>query len=379
MNNVTLSSDDVLLVPRFSFIESRKDVDTSVDFLGLKLKTPLISSNMDSVTGPLLASEMALNGAIGALHRFVDIQANVALFNQTKDLIRNNSAYVDQPVNPMVSIGIGDNEFERGCALINAGATHVIIDVAHGAAIHVVKQYDRLREKFGDNIAIIVGNFASKEGINAFTQHSKSKRKMDAVKIGIGGGSMCITRVVTGCGVPTLGSVFDCSYAGYPIICDGSIRNSGDLVKVIAAGASVAMCGQLFASCVESPGEVLWKNRTGEMMTQEIACARKYNEDATFVYLDNDLPKYKKYRGSASLESYEIQGKVSEHRTPEGVSTWLQVSGTVKEQLTTLTAGLRSGMTYCNAKTLKELKDNAQFIRVTENGNKENHAHGQNE
>lgn len=337
-----LSFDDVLIVPKFSTITSRKNVNLSSNFLGLNLQLPIISSNMDTITEATMASAMALNGGIGALHRFNSIEQNV---NQFKSTIGN----------VFVSIGIGDNEYERALALKEAGATHFIIDVAHGAATHVVEMYDRLREILPENCYIVVGNFATGESIRQFNNHIKSKRKPDAYKCGIGGGSNCSTRVITGCGLPTIASILDCSTNGHITIADGGILNSGDIAKALAAGASMVMIGNLLSGTNETPGEIEWSyDETGHLVT----------------------PGFKKYRGSASKESYEVQGKISEHRTPEGISRMVACKGPVKDILQQLEAGLKSSFTYVGASDMINFRENAELVRTTNSGAIESTPHG---
>lgn len=349
-----LSFDDILLSPKFSFIKSRKDVDTSQFFLGLNLSTPILSSNMDTITEYQMAAAMALNGGVGALHRFQTIDQNVKDFHNTQDLIVNSNLYTGQYTKPIVSIGIGSNEIERALALYEAGATHFLIDVAHGAAMHVVEQYDRLLSLLDTEVQVIVGNFSDASGIEAFNYHVKSRRKPNAFKIGIGGGSLCTTRIVTGCGAPTLSSILDCSRTGAVLIADGGIRNSGDYSKALAAGATTVMLGGLLAGTEEAPGDPVWEPTQASIAK----------------------PKFKVYRGSASHESYNVQGKTSPHRSPEGESTLVPYKGPVKDVLQQLNSGLRSAMSYCNSSNLTEFRERAKMMRVTEAGAKESKPHG---
>lgn len=345
MNNrlVELAYDDVLIAPRFSEIRSRMDVNLSSNFLGLDLNLPIISSNMDSVTEHKLASEMILGGATAALHRFMDIDKNVEELKKTHS--RCNNQY------PFVSIGTNNKELERAAALYDAGASYFILDVAHGASIQVVEQYDRLRSLFKDNIAIVVGNFDNAESIETFNFHSKSIKKPDAFRVGIGPGSMCTTRVVTGCGGGSISTILDCSRTSYPIICDGGIRGSGDIAKSLAAGASLVMIGKLLAATYESPAEIIY---------------------------DEFGPSAKIYRGSASLDSYKVQNKVHDIRTPEGERTIIPIKGTVKQVLNELEGGLRSSFSYVGAKTFEQYKKYAKLRQVSYSSLIESHAHGRN-
>jgi IMP dehydrogenase len=325
-----LSFDDVLIVPQYSNIASRKDVDTT----SFGFKVPVIASNMDTITGHAMATAMGKLGAGACLHRFSTVQENIDEFKKS-------------PKTTMVSIGIGTAELERAMWLFESGATYFVIDVAHGAAAHVVQQYNKIRSIVKDNASIMVGNFATQKNIDDFNYAVNTHRAPDSYKVGIGGGSLCTTRIVTGCGLPTLASVQDCARTNAPIIADGGIRNSGDIVKALAAGASAVMVGSLLSGTEETPGEVVLSN--------------------------NQM--YKKYRGSASLESYGVQGKVASHRAPEGEATLVRYKGKVEDIIQNLMGGLRSGMSYVGASTIEELQKNVQFVRITDSGKSESRAH----
>lgn len=332
----SLSFDDVLLIPQFSTIKSRADVDPTHSFLGEKI-FPVISSNMDSVTGTAMGKAMLAYGAQAALHRFQSIEDNVKMYKAAPGTI--------------VSLGLGDLELERAAALFQAGANKFLIDVAHGANTEVVRQTKALRAILKNNAAIIVGNFATGESVNSFTHHLGSKYAIESIKVGIGGGSACTTRLVTGCGLPTLHSILDARSTGLPIIADGGIRNSGDIAKALAAGASAVMVGRLLAGAEESLGKPI-------------------HEDFSSLG--------KQYRGSASGESYEAQGKSAKHRTPEGESFLVPYTGSVSYTLRQLEAGLRSAMSYVGAATIKEFQEKAQIVEITGAGRIESSAHGRN-
>lgn len=338
-----LSFDDVLISPRFSTISTRKDVSTFIDFLGKKLSLAVISSNMDSVTGPAMARAMSNYGAIGSLHRFWIIEENI-------------KAYKESPSETIVSIGLGENELHRAELLHEAGAKNILIDVAHGASMSVVNQVKMVYTALDGDVNLIVGNFANKSSIEEFKKHLGNDIKIAGWKVGIGGGSACTTRVVTGCGWPTLSSVIDCASLPEPIIADGGIRTSGDFSKALAAGASLVMCGKLLAGSDESPGNL-------------VINPNKSIETSSIHYL-------KSYRGSASEASYGVQNKNASHRTPEGDSFMVPHTGPVKDTLQQLEAGLRSAMSYVGANNLQEFKALSEFIEITEGGNKESKAHG---
>jgi IMP dehydrogenase len=331
------SFDDVLIVPKFSDIFSREQISTKATLGNNKMvafQVPVISANMDTITGPEMVNAMWESGGYGALHRFCSIEENVAMFRKNR--------------NCFVSFGTKDGELDRAMALFDAGADKFILDIAHGASVNAVVAYNAFRKATNNNrnIHVMVGNFATAESIKKFV--SFTDMKPDAFKVGIGGGSMCTTRIVTGVGIPTLGSVLDCSILGYDIVADGGIRNSGDVAKCLAAGAKAVMIGGMLSGTEETPGA---------------------------VELYNDAP-HKIYRGSASKESYQDQGKVSSHRTPEGVSTYVRCKGSAKDVVQSIQAGIASCLSYINAKNLAEIKEKAEFIEITSNGMKESHAHG---
>jgi IMP dehydrogenase len=332
-----LSLDDVLILPQFSSIKSRKDVDTSVQVAGVTLKLPFISSNMDSVTNARLAQATHEVGAISCLHRFQSIESMV-------------NEYKNSPSTTWVSIGLGEGELERAKALVSASAPIIVIDVAQGASMDVVKQVQALRQMYNNNIAIVVGNFATSLTIKDFNYHL-GQYKVDAFKVFIGNGSGCLTSKVTGVGAPTFTTLQDCVSTGENIIADGSISNSGKFAKAIACGAKACMAGKLFAGTTESPGEIVEVNGH----------------------------RYKHYRGSASLESYVAQGKVADHRTAEGGAYLVPHTGTVKETLQPYDAGLRSSMSYVGAINNQEFVERAEFVEITPQGYIETGLHGKKE
>jgi IMP dehydrogenase len=367
-----LAFDDVLINPSFSEIESRADVDLSADFLGMKLKLPILSANMDTITGSKMAAALAELGCVGALHRFMDVQKNKEEFLASIILQETNELYNK---NPIVSVGLGESEYERAMALFGAGATHLLIDVAHGASIGVVKQYDLIRGKVKDNAAIIVGNFANAESIHAFNLRSASSRRMDSAKVGIGGGSMCTTRIVTGCGRSTLSSILDCVSTGIPIIGDGGFRTSGDVAKALAAGAQAVMLGGMFAGTRETPAF----EQNVDAIFEPLLEANKHL-DPSFLrrkaILQVTYNGEIKYRGSASQESYVVQGKVASHRSAEGESTTVKYKGPVKDVVQQIEGGLRSAMTYVGAHNYEEFRKFAELVEISGSTVAESRAHG---
>lgn len=310
-----VSFDDVWLAPRYSEVRSRKDVDL---FSLWTDGTPVVSANMDTVTGVEMANAMAAAGAVGCLHRFWSVADNVKAFKECHP-------------STWCAVGIGPEELDRAKSLIRNGCNTLVLDIAHGASKNAADQVYDLRDFCGDHFRLIVGNFATSQSVWEF-QKELGSCHVDAIKVGIGGGSVCTTRIVTGCGLPTLASVLDCARnTPFPVIADGGIRNSSDIVKCLVAGADAVMIGRLLAGTKEAPG------------------------------LRDGASPMKAYRGSASWPSYVTQGKTAEHRTPEGVSLLVPEGGTAGEVVQQINAGIRSAMSYLNCTTLEELKQ-VEFI-----------------
>jgi len=374
-----LTFDDVLITPKFSTITSRKDVDLTSSPDGLPyLRLPIISANMDSVTGPEMARAMLKGGGIGCLHRFCSIEDNVTMF---KDSYLVEPRDRMGPQLPMVSIGLGNAELERAEALSHAGAYTVVIDVAHGASMSVVNQVKELRKLFKKDLSIIVGNFATADSVEDFMHHLDGGYEIEGIKVGIGPGSACSTRTQTGCGYPQLSAILEISEVLFDtnisVIADGGMKNSGDVAKALAAGAHMVMSGSFFAGTDESPGEKVWKSKGFYYPEKSVYPVRMTDGlqvlDKTYPI---DLPAFKKYRGSASKESYEAQGKEAQWRTAEGEAFYVPYKGSVKDILQNIEGGLRSAFSYVGATNLKEFQEKAQFVRVSGAGYFEGTPHG---
>lgn len=340
-----LTFDDVLIKPKFSTLTSRKQVDLSVNLgAGGTLKLPILSSNMDTVTGHRMAAAMAEAGGLGILHRFYPVLENVRAY----------SLLTPYNIPAGVSVGLGDEEIRRASELYAIGARVFVLDVAHGAQLQVAAMYEWLKALPGT--FVIVGNFATGESFLEFLKYSGP---VDAVKVGIGPGSACTTRIKTGVGVPQLSAIQDVAVAlgtlkTKPLlVADGGMRTSGDIAKALAGGADLVMLGGMLAGTDETPGESMEHPHTGGI--------------------------YKTYRGSASKSSYVDQGKDESWRSAEGEEMRVRCKGPVKAILEDIEGGLRSALTYVGAKNLKEFKEKAEFVRVSTNSVKENSAHGKTE
>ena len=248
-------------------------------------------------------------------------------------------------------VGITANCLDRVQELVNAKVDVIVLDSAHGHSANVLKTVRMVKEKYPD-LQVVAGNVATGEGTRALIEAGA-----DAVKVGIGPGSICTTRVVAGIGVPQITAIMDCYEAakeyGVPIIADGGIKYSGDMTKAIAAGANLCMMGSIFAGCDESPG------------TFELYQGRKY----------------KVYRGMGSIAAMENGSKDryfqedAKKLVPEGVEGRVAYKGTVEDTVFQLMGGLRSGMGYCGAKTVEELKENGKFVKISAASLKESHPH----
>ena len=330
----SMSFDDVLLIPQYSDIDSRKSLSTS-NQLGDKitLGLPIISSPMDTVTEVDMAFAMDTHGGLGIIHRYNTVNDQARLVKKAK------LKGVD---NVGVAIGVTGDFLERAQALVEEGANVLCIDVAHGHHSMVERAIQSLKSVFGDSLHIMAGNVATGEGARDLANWGA-----DSVRVGIGGGSICSTRLVSGHGMPTFQTIMECVTAGcpVPVIADGGIKTSGDIVKALAAGADFVMLGSILAGTTQSPGQVF----------------------------DNGNKKYKVYRGMASNEAQvNWRGKTS---TPEGVSTTIPYKGDVNSVLADLKGGIQSGMSYSGVRTIQELQAKAQFIRQTPAGQAESYTH----
>lgn len=468
-----LTFDDVLLVPKRSAIRSRSGLDTSTQLTsGIRLAIPILSANMDTVTEGRMAIVMARMGGIGIIHRFMPIERQAEQVGRVK---RAESFVVENPVtilpdvsieearqrmaesgigglvvvdennrlagmltardillaqekdkqvsdlmtprdrlvvacegerldearltlhshrieklplvdkddrlmglitaqdivkqqeHPLatkdgkgrlrvgVAVGVRTSDLDRAAACVKAGADVLVVDVAHGHSDYALDTLRQLKQEF-PGVPVIAGNVATAQGVRDLVEAGA-----DAVKVGVGAGSICITRIVTGFGVPQLTAIAECAQAGrelgVPVIADGGIHTSGDLTKALAAGASTVMLGSLLAGTDEAPGAAVIR----------------------------DGRRYKVVRGMASLtaniarKEIEKQGEVDpdelEKVVPEGVEALVPHQGSVSEILRQLVGGLSSGMSYAGAFTLPELWENAEFIRITPAGMTESRPH----
>jgi len=330
-----LSFDDVLLVPKFSVLRSRKEAELLTTFMeGYSLEMPIISSPMDTVTDTEMMYAMDRNGGMGVVHRYNTIEEQTSIVTELSE----------SGIGPIAAaIGATGDFLERAKELVKHGANVLCVDIAHGHHLLLRNALGVLRNEFGSGVHLMAGNVATLAAFNDVSDWGA-----DSIRVGVGGGSCCSTRITTGHGVPTFQSILDCSQSDRDtlIIADGGIKNSGDIVKALGAGADFVMLGSLLAGTDEAPGEVT-TNASGE--------------------------KYKYFRGMASRKAQvEWRGWSS---TPEGVSTMIPYKGPVGDILADLRGGIASGISYSGAFGLKDFRTNVEFIKQTSAGMSESRAH----
>jgi IMP dehydrogenase len=482
-----LTFDDVLLIPKYSTIRSRKDVSTRANLArDIGINIPMISANMDTVTEAEMAVTMAREGGIGIIHRFMSLEEQV---DQVKKVKRTESIvieapysleesssrvsdvrrvmnqrnvggilivdengrlrgivttrdlrFVDDPNTPVANvmtkrsdlvvapwkktnieeakgimqstrieklplvdsddklrglitakdilkrklfpnatkdskgrlrvgaaIGVKGDFLDRARELEKAEVDVLVLDIAHGHSAHALEAIRSIKKKVGKDMALIAGNVATKEGARDLI-----KAGVDSVKIGVGSGSICITRVVTGSGVPQLTAISDCSSIareyGATLIADGGIRNSGDITKALVAGANTVMVGSLLAGTDESPGEIVFRGNYRYKVTRGMASVTARRDQ---------LVVEKSTKADLSLGDNNYVGVVDDldDYVPEGVEAIVPYKGSAVSVLRQLAGGLRSGMSYCGARNLEELRTNGEFIRMTEVGLAESKPH----
>ena len=331
------SFDDVLIVPKYNKIRSRSEVNFQTRVTRNHwIDIPLIAANMDTVCDSRMAIEMGILGGLGVIHRFMSVQHEVMEVVKVKA----------QRLLCAAAIGIGDYE-ERVSALVDAGVDILVLDIAHGHSKYAGKVLDWIKVNYPD-VDVMVGNIVTKDAAEYFLS-----KGADAVKVGIGPGSMCTTRIMTGAGVPQVTAIMDVYEATkgeIPICADGGVKYPGDLVKALGAGAETVMSGSLFAGTDEAPGEVIKRNGKA----------------------------YKLYRGMASFEATMKKMKLNSEEKKvvsiEGIKTLVPYVGPVEKIVDKFIGGLASGMTYIGAKGMIDLVGKADFVHITNSGISESHA-----
>ena len=340
----SLTFDDVLLLPRYSNVLP-SDTNISLNLTKkITLKAPFLSSAMDTVTESRMAIAIAKSGGLGVIHR------NLSIKNQTKEITKVKSK------NLLVGAAVGTNKEDllRSKSLIDNGCDLIVVDTAHGHSEKVLKILSKLK-KINGKIPICVGNIATGEAAKKLYNSGA-----DIIKVGIGPGSICTTRMVAGIGVPQISAVMDVKKAlkkkNVKIISDGGIKFSGDIAKALAAGADAIMMGSIFAGTDESPG-------------------KKFKFKGKL---------YKQYRGMGSIGAmssgsanryFQKNFKDKSKFVPEGVEGRVIYKGSVSKIIYQLKGGLRSSMGYIGAKNLNQIIKNAEFIKITKAGFYESMVH----
>ncbi|MFH0922918.1 MAG: IMP dehydrogenase [Candidatus Micrarchaeota archaeon] len=329
-----LSFDDVLVLPAYSEV-SRSEVDVSTQLTRkIRLKIPILSAAMDTVTEKQMAIAIAKEGGLGVLHRNLPVEEQVSQVKAVK------------AEGCLVSAAIGPKDFERADALAKAEVDVITIDTSHG---HTKAVLDCIKHCKTLGTEVIAGNIVTAEAAEALVAAGA-----DAIKIGVGPGAICTTRLVTGIGMPQFTAVVECAKASkVPVIADGGLKYSGDLTKALGAGASAVMLGSMLAGTDESPGDIV--ERAGR--------------------------KFKKYRGMGSIGAMKLgsAGRYGQDKSkalvPEGVEALVEYKGNLHDLLFQIVGGLKGGMASTGARNISELWENAKFIEITQAGVKESHPH----
>ncbi len=323
--------DDVLLKPAKSSIKSREEISLKTSLGNIPFDLPIVSSPMDTVTESAMANAMLKFGGLGVVHRYNSIKDQAGIVSRiTENLLMENHHAKDKAA---AAIGASGDYMERARALHASGTRILCVDIAHGHHSLMKSALNNLKDAFGTSVHLMAGNVATLEAFNDLSDWGA-----DSIRVGIGGGSICSTRIQTGHGVPTLQSIFDCAQSdrSATLIADGGIKTAGDIVKAIAAGAEMVMLGSMLAGTSETPG-------------QKFASA--------------EGKEYKVYRGMASPEA-QISWR-GETRSLEGVSTTIPFKGSVNKILLNLRQNIKSGLSYTGTKNIRDFQHRAKFIRQT--------------
>ena len=340
-----LTFDDVTLAPKYSEVLP-SEVDTSIKLTKfLKLKIPLLSSAMDTVTESKMAIAIAKAGGLGIIHRNLDIKKQVSEVKKVKKLSLLVGA----------AVGAGPREVKRAEALLKENLDMIVVDTAHGHSKKVFEIISFIKKKKNKKTALCAGNIATPEAAKFLL-----KAGVDVIKVGIGPGSICTTRLVAGIGVPQLSAILNVRRStknkNAKIISDGGIKYSGDLAKAFAAGADAVMIGSLFAGTDETPGKLIKKN--GKLYKSfrgmgSVGAMNKGSADRYFQSKQKDQSKY----------------------VPEGVEGLAKYKGKVDKIIFKLVGGLRSSMGYLGSKQIKYLRSKPQFVKITKAGFYESMVH----
>lgn len=360
-----ITFDDVLLLPGYSdFSRDSISLITKVS-RNISLNAPLVSAPMDTVTEHKLAIALAKAGGLGIIHR------NLSVSNQAKEvlLVRREKLLAG------AAVGTSTGYEDRVKALVKAGVSLIVLDSAHGYTSFMIRAVKQIKKSF-PKIDVMAGNIATYDGARALISAG-----VDSLRVGMGPGTICTTRVVSGMGVPQMTAILETVRAAkkskVPIIADGGIEVSGDMTKALAAGASGCMMGGFFASCIESPGDT--KELTAREIPSRFKSILKADPKSTYTF--------KTYRGMGSVAAMkkgekvksedEFHGKSYGDKVliAEGVEGLVPVKGTVKQIVDQAIGGIKSGMYYVGAKSISELQKKAKFMQITQASLTESHPH----
>ena len=343
--NEALTFDDVTLVPKYSEILP-SEVDTSIILTShLRLKIPLLSSAMDTVTESRMAIAIANAGGLGIIHRNLEISKQLLEIKKVKA----------KKLLVGAAVGAGPNEFKRAEAILKENVDMIVVDTAHGHTKKVSEIIKFIKKNKNKKTALCAGNIATAQAAKFLLNLG-----VDVIKVGIGPGSICTTRLVAGIGVPQLSAILNVRNGlknkNIKVISDGGIKYSGDLAKAFAAGADAVMIGSLFAGTDETPGKLIKKN--GKLFKSfrgmgSVGAMNKGSADRYFQSKQKDTSKY----------------------VPEGVEGFAKYKGKVKNIIFKLIGGLKSSMGYLGSKQIKNLRDKPQFVKITKAGFYESMVH----
>ena len=343
--NEALTFDDVTLVPKYSEILP-SEVDTSIILTShLRLKIPLLSSAMDTVTESRMAIAIANVGGLGIIHRNLEISKQLLEIKKVKA----------KKLLVGAAVGAGPNEFKRAEAILKENVNMIVVDTAHGHTKKVSEIIKFIKKNKNKKTALCAGNIATAQAAKFLLNLG-----VDIIKVGIGPGSICTTRLVAGIGVPQLSAIINVRNGvknkDIKVISDGGIKYSGDLAKAFAAGADAVMIGSLFAGTDETPGKLIKKN--GKLFKSfrgmgSVGAMNKGSADRYFQSKQKDTSKY----------------------VPEGVEGFAKYKGKVKNIIFKLIGGLKSSMGYLGSKQIKNLRDKPQFVKITKAGFYESMVH----
>lgn len=357
INSTALTFDDVLLVPAYSEVLPR-EVSTKARFTrNISLNIPIVSAAMDTVSEKAMAIMLARKGGISVVHKNMGIEAQARQICEVKEYPAEGDKIpcldAEGRLRVAAGVGITADVLDRVTALVEAGVDAIVLDSAHGDSHGVVEALRKIKAVYPE-LDTVVGNIATAEAAVRLIEAGA-----DSLKVGIGPGSICTTRIIAGVGVPQISAIYDVAKAaegsGVPVIADGGLRYSGDIVKALAAGGDSVMIGSMFAGTDEAPGEIFEENGR----------------------------KFKSYRGMGSVDAmkagsrdrYFQDGEDSTKKlVPEGVVARVPYKGSVADIIYQLVGGIRSGMGYCGAADIDALHS-ARFVRITANGLVENHPH----